>query len=171
MRIERHGTALLVRDTPGCFWLFGLWFVAGGAFAIALPFIATNAGELAWWERALAALIGLAVLAGGLYVIGEAPAVRAELDPAADRGVVTTRALWRRERAEFRCSDVVFVELKEERDSDGDPLFQLRCRLRDGRVLPLQSRPAYGREAAAARQAQLREFLGMTTASAVARPR
>jgi len=160
MRVIVRGPRLVVRDTPGCFWLFGLWFVAGGVLATAMPFVATNAHELAWWERLLSAGLGLGVAGAGVYVLAEAPAIRAEFDRERDRARVVTRGLLRRTELEIRCSDVTLVELREERDSDGDATYLIRLRLRDGRAVPLQSRPMYGRTWAEARAAPLREFFG-----------
>lgn len=77
MRIEERGNTLTVRATPGCMWIFGLWFVAGGVLAMAMTFLASNAHELEWWERLLAFAIGAACAAAGSFVILGMPAIHA----------------------------------------------------------------------------------------------
>jgi len=164
MRVSELGDRLVVSSTPGCLWLFGLWFVAGGALAVFATCFATNAHELSWWARLAALGVGVAALAAGVFIVAQAPAVRTELDRAADRGVVISRALGRAARVEeFRCSDVRGLEVHEARDGDGDATFQLRLWLRDGRVVALHGNVSYGREWVEARAAPIRRFLGLPT--------
>ena len=162
MRLTERGDRLVVSSTPGCLWLFGLWFVGGGALAVCAAFFATNAHEVSWWARLAALGAGVAALAAGVFVVAQAPAVRTELDRAADRGVVRTRAFGRATRLEeFRCSDVRGLEVYEARDGDGDATFQLRLRLPDGRAVALHGNVFYGREWVEARAAPIRRFLGL----------
>ena len=142
-------------------WLFGLWFVAGGTLAMAMTFAASNAHELTWWGRLFVFTIGVGCAAAGLFTIVGAPAIRAVFDRTSDRVVVTTTGLRARSRVEFACREVCIVDLKEEKDSDGDPMYQVRLWLRDGRAILLQSQPVHGREWCAARADAIRRFLGV----------
>jgi hypothetical protein len=161
VHIEERGNVLIAQATPGCMWIFGLWFVAGGVLVMVVTFAASNAHELAWWERLLAFVIGVSHAAGGLYVIIGAPAIRAVFDRTSDRAVVTTSGLRGRSRFEFACRDVSIVDLKEEKDSDGDPMYRVCLWLRDGRTILLQSQPMHGREWCAVRADAIRRFLGV----------
>jgi hypothetical protein len=161
VRIEERGNVLIAQATPGCVWIFGLWFVAGGALAIVMTFAAYNAHELAWWERLLTLVIGTACTAAGLFVIVGAPAVRAVFDRTSGRAFVTTTGLRTRTRVEFACGDVCVVDLREEKDSDGDPMYQVRIWLRDGRTILLQSQPVHGLAWCAVRADAIRRFLGV----------
>ena len=128
-----------------------------------MTFVATNADELAWWERALVLAIGAGCTAAGLFVIVGAPAIRAVFDRASGRAVVTTTGLRTRSRVEFACQDVCIVDLKEEKDSDGDPMYQVRIWLRDGRTILLDSQPVHGREWCASRADAIRRFLSVSS--------
>ena len=163
MRIDERGHVLTVRATPGCVWIFGLWFVAGGVLAMAMTFLANNADTLAWWERLLAFTIGAACAAGGLFVILQAPAIHAVFDRTTGRAIVTTTGLRARERLEFGCRDVSLVDLQEDKDSDGDPMYRVRIWLRDGRKILLHSQPMHGRDWCAARAETIRRFLGLAS--------
>ena len=165
VRIKECGNVLIAQATPGCMWLFGLWFLAGGVLAMVMTFAATKLHELAWWERSFAFLIGVACAAAGLFVIVGAPAIRTVFDRSSGRAVVTRRGLRTRSRVEFACKDVSIVDLKEEKDSDGDPMFQVRIWLRDGRTILLQSQPVHGREWCAERADAIRRFLGLAAVS------
>ena len=161
MRIHEQGNVLTAQATPGCLWIFGLWFVAGGTLGLVMTFAASNAHELAWWERVFAFGMSAGCAAAGIFVIVGAPAIRAVFDRTNGHAVVTTTGLRARSRVEFACRDVCVVDLKEEKDSDGDPMYQVRLWLRDGRSILLQSQPAHGREWCAARADAIRRFLGV----------
>ena len=164
MRVEERGNVLMARATPGCIWIFGLWFVAGGVMAMLMTFIATNANELAWWERLFVFTIGAGCALAGAFIIVGAPAIRAVFDRTSGRAIVTTTGPRGRSRVEFACRDVCVVDLKEDKDSDGDPMYRVRLWLRDGRAVLLQSQPVHGREWCAVRAEMIRRFLGVKPA-------
>jgi hypothetical protein len=161
MRVTEHGGVLTIHDRPGCLWGLGLWFIAGGTLAISMLWVATNAHELAWWERVLIFLIGGGCVAGGLVTLRMAPEIVTVLDRARDLGRMRIRGLRTRELLEFRCRDVIVVEIHEEKDSDGDPCWQLRLGMKHGRALPLHSMHRHGRGWCEARQREIREYLGL----------
>ncbi len=52
MRIKRNGGQITIRDRPAPFWALGLFLLAGGLIAVAMPLgLATNAGDLEPWQR------------------------------------------------------------------------------------------------------------------------
>jgi hypothetical protein len=161
MRIEQRGNVLIARATPGCMWILGLWFVAGGVLGMAMTFLASNAHELEWWGRLLVFSIGAGCAAAGLFVIAGVPAIRSVFDRASGRAIVTTAGLRTRSRVEFACRDVCVVDLEQTKDSDGDPMYRVRVWLRDGRAILLQSQPMHGRDWCAARADAIRHFLGV----------
>lgn len=161
MRITEHDEVLTIRDRPGALWVLGLWFVAGGVLAMLMVFVATNAHELRWWERVLAFAIGAGVFGAGVFTIYHAPATLTILNRRSGDALMRIRGFRRREDLVFRCRDVIVVEMHEEKDSDGDPCWQLRLGMRHGRSLPLHSMHRHGRDWCEARRREIREFLGL----------
>src|SRR5688500_4355530 len=108
---ERDGT-LVIRDSPGCLWLFGAWFVAGGAIALAMPFIAVNRAEVPWWAKAIAVGLGVATVSAGIFLIRAYPSTRTEIDRVARRVRVAKRTLFSATRVEeFALSDVGVLQV------------------------------------------------------------
>jgi hypothetical protein len=126
MRVRQIGAVLHVRDTPGCLWFLGLWFIAGATLCIAGAFLASNASTLAWWERLVIIGIGTGCGAAGVFVLYTTPATIARFDRGTGRGEIIVRGLRRRERTLFALDDARFVDIVESRDSDGDAMFQIR---------------------------------------------
>ena len=156
---ERDGT-LVVRDTPGCLWLFGAWFVAGGAIALPMPFVAVNRAEVPWWAKAIAVGLGIATVSAGLLLIRAFPSTRTEIDSVAGRVRVAKRTPFSATRVEeFALSDVGVLQVLPESDSDGDTHYSLRLLLKDGREVPLHAQPAYGKEWVDARATRIRDYL------------
>ncbi|HKG94005.1 MAG TPA: hypothetical protein VKA84_19000 [Gemmatimonadaceae bacterium] len=161
MRITGDGDRLVIEDTPGCLWLFGFVFVVSGTVVLAMPWIAENWATLRAWERLVALGIGLAHFSAGVWMILRHSATRVELDRAGNAGTHEVRRPFARRSAvtRFPLDEVRAVDIARSKDSDGDPMFQLRLWLSGSRVLPLQAQPAHGEERARERAAEIRGFL------------
>ena len=75
MRIVRTAARLDLRDRVAPFRALGALFVLGGAIGILMPFgLASNADDLAPWQRLASYGIGLMVAASGIWWLGINPA-------------------------------------------------------------------------------------------------
>jgi len=163
MRIQQSASRLVARDTPGCLWLFGLVFVASGTFVLAAVPWAPEWATFTGWERTAILAIGIGHLGGGLWFIRSMPATSLELDRARGTGTHRTRHPGDRRAAvlAFRLSDLRDVDVLEERDSDGDPVFVVRVLLADGRALRLHGVTLRARAPAVERAGTILRFLGL----------
>ena len=165
MRLIERGTSIEVRDTPGCLWLLGVWFVAGGVLAMVMPFIATNRDALGWGAKAVVIAIGLGVLAGGVYTLASTPWIRLRLDPMSRRAVLERGGPFGgRETVPFAFADVRSIEARPGRDSDGDPVWELRIWLHSGQFLVPHGQPLRGEDHARAQAERLRAAFGVGNA-------
>ncbi len=127
-----------IRDRPAPFWALGIFLLAGGMLAIAMPLgLATNADELEPWERLASIALGFCVCAGALPWLARSPGTEVQLDRThrvlrivrwglRGRGV---RAL------AFDQLESAFTEVGE--DSEGGAVWRPAVRLRSGGVLLL----------------------------------
>lgn len=172
MRLTDTGTRLVAADTPGALWVLGLAFVASGTFVLSIPLFASEWATFGVWERIAVFAIGLSHLGGGLWTIRQHPATQVELDRAGGAGTHRVRRPGERVGSitRFQLADVRDVAVAEEKDSDGDPVFEVRMRLADGRELHLQGHPDHGEAAAREQAAAIRRFVGLPARADPARP-
>ena len=163
MKITETSGRMVVTDTPGCLWLFGLAFIGSGTLVLTVPFLGREWPSFHLWERAAVVVIALSHLAGGLWMVRRHAATRTELDRTSGIGTHRVRRPGSRVPVVtvFSLADVRGVDVRQAQDSEGDPMFQLRLWLAASRVLLLQSQPAHGEAQARKSAAAIRRFLAL----------
>ena len=145
MKVLRTPGSIELRSTPGCLWGFGLWFVAGGSLCLGMA--AFRADELGYGARAIIALIGSGVLAGGLFQMATTPATSLAFDLVRRRVRYVRRApLRRRVIIDVPAASFHGYALVTSTDSDGDPRFDLNVLFEGRRPQPLDNASGRARE-------------------------
>jgi hypothetical protein len=138
MRINRSGGYISIRDRAAPFWALGLFLLAGGIMAVALPLgLAANAGDLEGWERLASVGVGIGVSAGALWWLWRSPATRVELDITRRDLRLVRWGLSGRQVRRLSFDELERMEVEEGSDSDGDPVWRPAARLRNGELLLL----------------------------------
>lgn len=133
MRITRNGGQITIRDRPAPFWALGLFLLLGGLVCMAAPLgLATNAGELAPWERLASFGVGLGVSAGALWWLGRNPASTVKLDLTRSRMSVMRLGLSGRQVRQLAFAEMEKVEVEVGADDEGGSVWRPRLRLRSG---------------------------------------
>lgn len=127
MKITEHTTTnLKVKDSAGCFWLFGLFFVVvAGFFVIGLMGAFNNLSEITQIEQAAAWFISLAGVAAGIWIIYTNPAIKTDFDKGAGIVKINKRRFIKSENENYPLSDIKDVVIKESKDDEGDPIFSV----------------------------------------------
>ena len=138
LRMTREGGLITLRDRPAPYWALGLFLLAGGVLSIAAPLgLATNAGELALWERLASVAVGLGVAAGALWYLGANPATELRVDLTRRFLTVVRTGAFGRWTHRLSFDELKAVELVRGADSDGDPIWRHGARLRSGELILL----------------------------------
>jgi hypothetical protein len=138
VRIRRNGGHISIRDRVAPFWALGLFLLAGGLLAVAMPLgLATNAGDLEPWERVASVGMGLAVAAGALWWLRRSPATHVQLDLTHRRLRLVRSGLSGRQTRSLSFDDLESVEVNQGTDGDGGTVWRPAVRLRTGEVVLL----------------------------------
>jgi hypothetical protein len=138
MRIAREGGLITMRDRAAPHWFLGLFLLAGGLMAIAMPLgLANNADDLETGERLGSLLVGLGVSAGALWLLARSPGTELQLDLTRRSLTLIRRGILGRRVRQLPFDRLASVDLEAGKDSDGDPVWRPVLRLRDGEQVPL----------------------------------
>jgi hypothetical protein len=135
--IEHTATKLTLRDSAGCIWLLGFFFIAvAGSFVVGLMGAFTNLNELSELEKLLGWFISLSGVAAGVWIIYTNPGVLVNFDKNNNTAIVNRRGLLKNETENYSLNEIADVVLDETTDSDGDPFYRIALKLnRDKQVL------------------------------------
>lgn len=139
MKITQHTTTnLIVKDSAGCLWLFGLFFVSvAGTFVIGLMGAFNNLHELNQLEQAAAWFVSLAGVTAGIWIIYSNPAIKTDFDKRDDKVLIKRSGLMRTETEHYPLKEIKGIVLNESRDDDGDPIFSVDMKLISGKTTAL----------------------------------
>jgi hypothetical protein len=136
MKSTINPEGLTITDSPGCFWLFGLFFCIIGMAAI-FAGLSTMHREIPMWQIAIVIFFGLASISAGMYVIYHSPVSRIVINNANKEILMSHRGLFRHEDQVLRLLDIQSVYILQGKDIDGGPVYTLRFHTNDGRELPV----------------------------------
>jgi hypothetical protein len=138
VRIRRTGGHISIRDRAAPFWALGLFLLAGGLAAVAMPLgLATNAGDLERWERLASVAVGLGVVAGALWWLWRNPATHVQLDLTRRHLRLVRSGLGGRQVRQFAFDQLERAEVEQETDSEGGLVWRPTVRLRSGELVLL----------------------------------
>jgi hypothetical protein len=140
VKIERSGQTLTIKETPGCLWIFGLFFASIGAmFVYGALGGYSNYDQAARWIIAAHLFGGLCAIAAGYWIVYKAPITRITIDRSAETVTYKKKGLSGRSDRVLRFSEIERFLVLEDRDDDGDPIYSLAFELADGEVVSISA--------------------------------
>jgi len=140
MQIERIDNELIIRETPGCLWLFGLLFlVVGGLFVYGSLGNFTDHGNVPFWLITVAFVMGSIGCAVGLRLIHKAPITKVIVDRDSETVAYTTYGLAGRTHKLYHFDEIEEFCLIEERDSEGELIWSLGMKISGGETIKISS--------------------------------
>ncbi len=136
MKINREGDKLIISETPGCLWVFGLMFVfIGGMFVYGALGGFTNSDMQSIFVLAFALIAGAVGVGAGIWTISKAPITKVAIDRANRIVIWTTFGFMGRETLVYKFDDVERFCLIEDRDSEGAEIWWFGMELINGEVM------------------------------------
>ncbi|MDZ7623687.1 MAG: hypothetical protein U5J96_04460 [Ignavibacteriaceae bacterium] len=133
MKILQHTNSnLVLKDSAGCFWMLGLFFVIiAGTFVIGLMGAFHNLNELNELERTGVWFISLGGLAAGIWFIYSNPGTRLDFNKTENMLTIQRRGLMRNEIEKHLLNNIEEIILVESEDSEGDPVYRIELQLKN----------------------------------------
>jgi hypothetical protein len=161
MKITQHTTTkLIVKDSAGCLWLFGLFFVLiAGTFVIGLMGGFNNLNELNQLEQTAAWFISLAGVAAGIWIIYSNPAIKTDFDKREGVVKINKRGFMKNETENYPLTEIKDIIINESKDDDGDPIYSVDMNLNSGKITPLTKTWLRNKEELEKNIKQIKDFI------------
>jgi hypothetical protein len=140
MKLEQHDNLIVIRETPGCMWFVGLFFlVICGMFLFGASGGFSNWNELKHWEISVAIAMSFCGIAAGIWMIQSAPVTKVFIDRQQKQLSIVRRALFGRESKTYEFDEIDHFFVFEETDQEGSLVYSLAVRLMDEEVIKINS--------------------------------
>lgn len=140
MHTEQTENELIIQETPGCLWIFGLFFaVIGGIFVYGSLGGFSNRDEVSPFAIYLSFLIGATGVAVGIWLIYRAPVTKVVVNRQTNTVVHTRRGLAGKQENIYSFGQIKQFCLVEEVDDEGDPIWSLGMELSNGETIIISS--------------------------------
>lgn len=144
MRLKEEFNRIIVQETPGCLWLFGMFFaLIGGVFIYGSLGGFVNFGFIPLWQLLLALIMGAIAVAAGISVIYQAPATRVVVDRQAEIVTHQRRGIFGNKTETYPFDVLRQFTLIEENDGEGALMWSLGIELNDGEIIKVSTLPSH----------------------------
>ncbi|MBI5031627.1 MAG: hypothetical protein HZB51_13950 [Chloroflexi bacterium] len=138
MKIERSGFKLVLRHSPGCFWMLALFFVAiAGIFVLGPLGLFSNRDEVPALGNLLSFGMGCIGVAAGIYIWRSAPFTTVVIDRLKSTVQIQRGWLFTKSQVEYTWRDIAWIFLAETQDSEGDWIYRIEMNVQSGECVPL----------------------------------
>ncbi len=162
MKITRHTTTnLIVKDSSGCFWLFGLFFIViAGSSVIGLMGAFYNLNELSQLEKTAGWIVSLSALAAGIWIIYSNPAIKSDFDKREDIVRINRRGFIKNKNEQHPLNEIDDIIINESKDDEDNPIFSVDIKLISGTSIPLTKTWLRNKNDLEENIKQIKDFLG-----------
>lgn len=161
MQIEQTQNELIIRETPGCVWIMGLFFaLIGGIFVYGALGGFTDYAAHPAWTLALTFLMGSAAVAVGFWIFYGAPITRVVIDRLENEVLMTRYGLFGKREAFYAFEEIERFCLIEEQDDESNPIWSLGIELTDEELIKISAHPSHDEQFKQNFVFQINEFMG-----------
>jgi hypothetical protein len=161
MQADRTENELIIRETPGCLWIFALLFVVvGGIFVYGALGNFSIRGDVPFWLIAVAFIIGAIGCAVGLRMLHQSPITKVVIDRDSETVAHTTYGITGRTHRIYHFDEIEEFRLIEERDSEDEPVWSLGMEISGGETIKISSLARYAESFKLDFVFRVNEFMG-----------
>ena len=138
MKLIESNNELVLRDTPGCLWIFGVFFIViSGTFLYGATGGFTNYDEVPPWAIAATRLMAMCGIGVGLWIIFNAPVTTTTITRILRRVEIRKKGLFRRQQTVYEFSRIKEFKVATRQDSEGDDYHEIVLNLKDDSEIDL----------------------------------
>ncbi len=158
--IKHTNTKLILKDSAGCFWLLGMFFVIiAGLFIAGLSGLFHNHNQLEDWEKIVGWVISLGGFFAGVWFIYINPESIIIIIKNDNIITIYRKGLIRNEKETYELDEIKEILVEVSTDSDGDPVYRTELMLKTGKKIPLSLLWIQNKEALEKTVKLIKEFL------------
>lgn len=147
MKIKQNANELIIRETPGCLWIFGLLFCfVGGVFVYGSLGGFTNWNEVSVWIILMSFVMGAIACGVGYWVILRAPVTKIVISRASETVTHTRYGLFGVKKNIYSFDRIKQFCLVEEKDDESNTIWSLGMELASGETVKISSLPSHFEE-------------------------
>lgn len=144
MQTEQTENELIIRETPGCLWILGLFFaIIGGVFVYGSLGGLTDWDRQAAWMLAITFVMGSMGVAAGIWIIYGAPITKVVIDRIENTVLMTRYGLFGKRETFYAFDEIEQFCLIEEKDDESNPIWSLGMNLSRGETIKISSLPSH----------------------------
>lgn len=161
MHIEQTENELIIKESPGCLWIFGLFFVfVGGVFVYGALGGLTNYDSQDPRLLALAFVMGSIGIAAGIWIIYRAPITKVVVDRIEQTVLMARYGLFGKQKTFYHFDEIERFCLVEEKDDEGGDIWSFGMELTSGETIKITSLASHFEEYERKYIFQANEFIG-----------
>ena len=140
MQAKQIDDELILRDAPGCLWLFGAFFVfVGGVFVYGSLGGFTNRDEVPWWLIPFSFFMGATTVGVGIWQIAAHPSSKVTMNSLTKTVLHERRGLFKKSDRIFRFDEIRHFSVEQSEDDESNPIWKLELNLTSGETVELTS--------------------------------
>ncbi len=140
MQSEQTANELIIRESPGCLWMFGLFFaVIGSIFVYGALGGFVDFGSQPLWVLTLAFLMGAAAVAAAVWLLYHAPITKVVINRTDDFVLIKRFGIFGKRQYLYYFDEFEKFCLVEEKDDENDDIWFLGIELNDGETINISS--------------------------------
>jgi hypothetical protein len=139
MQVERIENQLIIRETPGCIWIFSLLFLVVGGLFVYGSLGNFESGGAPLWLLPLTFVFGSIACAVGLWLLNRAPITRIVINRDNETLSYTTYGVAGRTHKLYHFDEIEKFCLIEELDDESSLIWSLGLEFIDGEVIKISA--------------------------------
>lgn len=140
MHTEQNENELIIRETPGCLWIVGLFFAfVGGVFVYGAIGGFADYARQSPLMLAAALVMGSIGIGAGVWIIYNAPITKIVINRIENTVLMSRFGLLTRSDSLYDFDNIEGFTLIEDRDDEGDPIWYFALKLIDDEPIKITS--------------------------------